>query len=153
VFEVFKNVKYGINLKIGNIEQFVSMIYVSDLSEGIILTAEHAGGTGETYFICDDQPYSWSKVINSLKKIMKKNAFSISVPYPVAYGVAFVIEVFSTLRKKPSILSRQKMKEIQEPFWVISNQKIKSELGYSSKVSLEEGLKMGYDWYKEQNWL
>lgn len=153
VFEAFRNVKFGINLKIGKIEQYVSMIHVFDLAQGIIHTAESDRGLGETYFICNDQTYSWSQVVGEIKKMMSKKPVNLSVPYPVAYGIASIIEFGALLRGKPTILSRQKMLEIREPYWTASNQKIKTELGFSPKLKLEEGLEITYRWYKENHWL
>lgn len=153
VLEAFRNVKYGINLKIGKIEQYVSMIHVFDLAEGIIHTAESKKGIGETYFICDDQTYSWSQIIGEIKSLMGRKPLNLSVPYSVAYGIASFIELVARMRGKPTILDRQKMKEIREQYWMASNVKMKTELGFSPKISLEDGLRITLEWYRENNWI
>jgi dihydroflavonol-4-reductase len=153
VFEAFRNVKYGINLKIGKIEQYVSMIHVYDLAEGIIHAAGNENGIGEIYFICDDQTYSWTQVIEEIKTLMNKNAFNVSVPYWFAYSIASVIELTARIRGKPTILDRQKMKEIKEQYWTATNRKLKSQIGFSPKLFLEQGLKITYDWYKGNQWI
>jgi nucleoside-diphosphate-sugar epimerase len=153
VFEAFRNVKYGVNLKIGKIEQYVSMIHVFDLAEGIIHAAENEKGMHETYFICNDQTYSWTQVIGEIKKLMDKKPFDLSVPYWFAYGIASVIEFVARVRGKPTILDRQKMKELKEQYWTASNQKLRSQLGFSPKLSIEQGLRITYDWYKENLWI
>lgn len=153
VHEAFRNIKNGINLKVGKNEQYVSLIHVFDLAEGIIHTAKHESGIGETYFICNDQIYSWSEIIEIMKKLMGKKAMNLSVPYSVAYGVASFIELAARIRRKPTILDRQKMKEIREQYWTASNQKLKSQLEFSPKLSVEDGLKNTFQWYRENNWL
>jgi nucleoside-diphosphate-sugar epimerase len=129
------------------------MIHVFDLADGIIHTAKHEGGIGETYFICNDQIYSWSEVIEIIKKLMGKKPLNLSVPYSVAYGVASMIELTARIRRKPTILDREKMKEIREHYWTASNQKLKKQLGFSPKLSLEEGFEITYDWYKKNSWI
>ena len=153
VYEAFRNIKNGINLKVGKNEQYVSLIHVFDLAEGIIHTAKHEGGIGETYFICNDPIYSWSEIIEIMKKLVGKKALNLSVPYTVAYGVASVIELTARIRRKPTILDREKMKEIREQFWTASNHKLRSQLGFSPKLSAEEGLKITYNWYKKSSWI
>jgi nucleoside-diphosphate-sugar epimerase len=153
VYEAFRNIKNGINLKVGKNEQYVSLIHVYDLADGIIHAAKHERGIGETYFICNDQNYSWSEIIEIIKKLVGKKAMNLSVPYSVAYGVASFIELAARIRGKPTILDRQKMKEIREQYWTASNQKLKAQLGFSPKLSMEEGFKNTFQWYRENNWL
>ena len=153
VFEVFKNIQHGINLKVGGIDQLVSIIHVHDLARGILLTAESPQSHGQTYFICNDQPIAWSQVTAMLSEIMQKKVLTIPIPYSVAYGVSGVIELIARLRKKPTILNRQKMKEVNARYWVISNEKIKAELGFEPRVPLYEGLKETWQWYRNMGWL
>ncbi|MFQ5582940.1 MAG: NAD-dependent epimerase/dehydratase family protein [Calditrichia bacterium] len=153
VLEVFKNIKRGVSLKVGSVEQYISMIHVFDLAAGIILAAESGQATGKTFFICDDQAYPWSEIVNILKEVMGRRAVNVTVPYPLAYGVATVAELLSKMKGKPTVLNRRMMKEIQQPNWVISNKKIKTELHFSPGISLDKGLKITYDWYREHKWL
>jgi len=153
VFEVFKNIKFGINLKVGSKEQHVSLIHVLDLAEGIIHAMESPKGIGEIYFICNEKIYKWSEVVNKLSEIMNKKPITLPIPTNMAYGVSAAIELWANIRNKPTILNRQKIREVTEPYWTISNHKIKTELGFSPKISLEEGLRMSVEWYRENGWL
>jgi nucleoside-diphosphate-sugar epimerase len=153
VFEVFKNVKFGVNLKVGIKEQYVSLIHVFDLAEGIIHAMEASKGKGEIYYICNEEIYEWSEVVNKLSKIMHKKPITLPIPTSLAYGVSAAIELWANIRKQPTILNRQKIREVTEPFWTISNRKIRTELGFIPKLSLEDGLRITVEWYKENGWL
>ncbi|NOX37348.1 MAG: NAD-dependent epimerase/dehydratase family protein [Calditrichaeota bacterium] len=153
VFQVFKNLKWGIELKIGGREQWVSIIHVFDLARGIVLAATHPASAGETYFVCNDDVYPWSHITRLLQQIIGKKAVTLSIPYPIAYGAAAIIEAVAYLRRKPTILNRQKMREVRQPYWGISNRKIKQQLGFRQSISLEEGLRQTFQWYLEQGWL
>lgn len=152
VFEVFRNVHYRVNLKVGS-DPVVSIIHAFDLARGIILAAEHPKSAGEAYFICNEEPCVWSEVIEILQKLMDKKVINIPVPYPVAYSVSAVIEAFSHISGKPTILNRQKMREVSAGYWIASTQKIQEQLGYASQFSLYEGLKNTLKWYRENGWL
>ncbi len=153
VYEVFKNVSHGINLKVGQGDQCISLIHVWDLARGIIQAALHPNGIGETYFICNDTPVWWSEMIALIGRIMQRKVRTIAIPYPIAYGVATLLEVVAYLRKQPTILNRQKMAEIKQPYWVISNQKIKQELGFHQQLSLESAIRNTVAWYQTNGYL
>lgn len=153
VFEAFRNVKYGINLKIGKAEQYVSLIHVFDLAEAIVHTAQSDKGCGETYFVCNDQPYPWSEIVGLIKDIMGKRTIDLSVPYAVAYGIASFTEAAAKLRGKATILNRQKMQEIRQPYWTVSNQKMKAQLKFSPQLSLQQGIRITLEWYRQNGWL
>ena len=153
VFEVFKSVQNRLNLKVGAHDPIVSIIHVWDLARGIIRAAEHPKSTGEIYFIANEDPCRWSSVIKMLEDKMSRKVLNIPVPYPVAYGVGGVVEVFSKISGKPSILNRQKMREVNAGFWVLSVEKIKAELGFACEISLDEGFQNTLDWYRSEGWL
>lgn len=153
VFEVFKNVKAGINLKVGTHDPVVSIIHVFDLARGIILAAGHPRATGEIYNICNEEPCLWSEVVSILEKVMGKKVRNISIPYALAYGFGGVMELVGKISGKPGILSRQKIREVNAGYWVFSSKKIKEQLGFTTEISLEEGLRETYRWYVENGWL
>ena len=153
VFEVFKNVKAGVNLKVGSRDPVVSIIHVFDLARGIILAAENSRSTGEIYNICNDDPCEWSEVVAILQKVMHKKVLNIPIPYSLAYGFGGVMELVAKIQGKPSILSRQKIREVNAGYWAFSNRKIKEQLGFEAQMSLEDGLRETYQWYVENGWL
>ncbi|RMH77239.1 MAG: NAD-dependent epimerase/dehydratase family protein [Calditrichaeota bacterium] len=153
VFEVFRNIRRGINVKVGRTDQLVSIIHVLDLARAILLAAEHPDSTGQTYFVCNDTPCAWSEVIAILQRLMQRRARTIAIPYPVAYAFAGILELAARVQRKPTILNRQKIREVSCPYWVISNEKIRRELGYASQFTLEEGLRNTLEWYRAEGWL
>jgi nucleoside-diphosphate-sugar epimerase len=153
VFEVFKNVHHRVNLKVGSVEPVVSIIHAFDLSRGIILAAEHPKSAGETYFICNEDPCAWPEVIDTLQKLMNKKVLNIPIPYPVAYSFGAVMEAVAHISGKPTILNRQKMREVNAKYWIASARKIREQLGYTTQLSLEEGLKNTLEWYRKNKWI
>jgi len=153
VLNFFKNMKWRINLQVGNVDQLVSLIYVEDLAEGIIRAALSPNSTGETYFLCEEPPYRWSQFARITAQIMEKKYITVRVPYFLAFGMATLLEIISQIRKKPTILNRQKMREIKQPYWAISCQKAKNDFGFRTNVPLPEGIKRTVDWYQQEGWL
>ena len=153
VFEVFKSVKNRMNLKVGSGDPYVSIIHVHDLARGIIEAAKNPAAIGQTYFIGNPDPCYWSEVITILEELMDRKVINVPIPYPLAYGFGAVMEFFGRLGGKPTILNRQKIREVNAGNWVISSKKIQDELGYNTRLSLREGLAQTLEWYKKAGWL
>ena len=153
VFEVFKNVKAGVNLKVGSHDPVVSIIHVYDLARGIIAASQHEKAAGEIFNICNSAPCVWGDVVNTLKAVMGKRVLNVPIPQPIAYGVAGVMELISRINGRPSILNRQKILEVSAGYWVFSSEKMRQQLGYQTEISLEKGLRDTYQWYVENKWL
>ncbi len=152
-FEVYRSVKRGVNLKVGSHDTCASMIHVFDLADGIIEAGLHSAGVGKTYFICDDDYYRWSTIVQKLEAMFGKKVRDVRVPYRVAVAVAGVAEWVGRVQRKPSIISRQKMREVSQPYWIAKNDRIKQDMGYRSRLTLDEGLRLTYDWYRHNSWL
>ncbi len=153
ILNFFKNLKAGFNLTVGKVDQWLSLVYVEDLARGILQAAFSPEAVGKTYFLCEDQAYFWSQVSRLATDIMGKSVRTVHVPYGVAYLVASILELVSKIRRKPTILNRQKMKEIRQPYWGISNQRARKDLGYRTHVPLEAGIKRTIEWYQQMGWL
>ena len=153
VLNFFKNMKRGINLQVGNVDQLVSLIYAEDLAEGIIRAAMSNTSAGETYFLCEEPPYRWSHFARVSAEVMGKKYVTVRIPYFLAFGIAMILEATSRIQKKPTILNRQKMREIKQPYWAITCQKAKNHFAFQSNVALPEGIARTVNWYRKEGWL
>ncbi|MFZ0388911.1 MAG: NAD-dependent epimerase/dehydratase family protein [Calditrichia bacterium] len=149
----FKNIQKGLNLQVGKLDQLVSLVYVEDLARGIMQAALSDYTPGETYFICDDRPFYWSQVAALSARIMQKKYWTVRFPLPLVKGAAWGIEQYSRYRKKPSILNRQKMQEINQENWVVDPSKAQEHFGYETRFPLVKGMENTIDWYKKAGWL
>ncbi len=153
ILNFFKNLKAGFNLTVGKVDQWLSLVYVEDLARGILQAGFAENSSGRTYFLCEDRAYFWSQVSRVATDILGKSVRTIHVPYGVAYLVASILELVGKISKRPTILNRQKMKEIRQPYWGISNLRARKELGYRTNFPLEEGIRRTIEWYGKMGWL
>ncbi|MFH0947772.1 MAG: NAD-dependent epimerase/dehydratase family protein [Elusimicrobiota bacterium] len=152
VFIFFDYAKKGF-LPIPSDEKFINISYVSDIVDGIISSALSEKAKGQTYFIGDDKVFSWNDLCEILKKVVNPKAHIIKVPYSIFWTSAFFSEIFARIKSKPSFVSFDKLKEMKQKSWLLSSAKAKSDFGYSPKISLEEGVKITHNWYKNKGWL
>ena len=149
----FKFIQMGILPKIGSIQQLFSLCYVKDLVKAMQLCRETELESGEILNIADPQPYSWDEFGRVASQVLNKQLKSVRFPYPVAYLITLFSEILGKIRKQPSILSRDKFKEMKQEGWVIDTQKAVDVLSFYPDYTLLEGLQETLGWYLEHGWL
>jgi len=132
----FKTFQSGLNSVIGFGEKYLSLVYVEELVDGIILAAESENSNGQIYFICMDKAYNWDEIGNLTSKVLNKKAIKLTLPHSVVFTVGYIAEFFSKFQKNAATLNIEKCKDITQIRWVCSNEKAKRELGYKQKLSL-----------------
>lgn len=152
VFVFFNYAKKGF-LPIPSDEKFINISYVSDIVDGIISASLSEKAKGQTYFIGDAQIFSWRDLCEVLKKIVNPKARIIKTPYFIFWASAFFSEIIARLKNKPSLVSFDKLNELKQKNWLFSIDKARRDFNYSPKVSLEEGVKITYNWYLKNGWL
>lgn len=153
IFEFFKAVKGGMFPMIGRHDKRVSLVYVRDLVEGIILAGETDVSVGRTYFVSSEDDYSMRAVADLMAALMHRSLRTFAIPRSVAYGVALVAEGAAAVMRKPPVINRDKVADLSQAFWICSIERARTELGYNPRVPLEEGLRETIAWYKSEGWL
>lgn len=152
VFVFFKYVKKGF-FPLPSAEKFINISFISDIVGGIIAAAESERAKGQTYFVGDDTVFSWRSLGKVLGKTINPKTKIIKIPEFIFYISAFFSEILAKLKNEPPIVSFDKLNEMKQKKWLFSIEKAKNDFGYIPKVTLEEGIKIAYDWYIEKGWL
>lgn len=153
VFIYFKTFAAGLNSVIGFDTKYLSLVYVEDLADGIILAAEKEISSGNIYFICFDNPYNWDEIGDITSKLLGKKAIKLRLPHFLVYSVGYISELFSVFSNNPPTLNVEKCRDITQLRWVCTNEKAKRELGFKTAFTLEESFAKTIQWYKEMKWM
>ncbi len=152
-FVLFKNVKKGIIPVPGDGRQQVSIVYISDLIDGIYLATVNEKADGEIFFISDDRAVSFAQLGQIISTALHKKAIPLHIPLWLVQGLAFLSVGVSKITGKPPLLNGDKVLEMRQPGWVCSNEKAKKLLGFQPGVEVEEGMAATAEWYKKNGWL
>ncbi len=153
LYKTFMLINKGFFLMLGDGQIKISIIHVEDLVNAIITATEHPS-SGETYFVSNDEGYSWKEIGQSVGKALNKtHVLKVKIPVSIAYPVAFFYDCLSLITRKPVLINRQKILEMRQSAWLCSNRKIKKDLGWKPKVSLDMGIKQTADWYIKEGWI
>ena len=142
----------GWSLAIGAGDRWFSSVYVADLVDGLIRTAD-AAPPGRTYYLAHSKPTTWTGFAAAAADIMGIRPRVVRIPMRAAYAVGFCAEIWAQATRRAGIISRDKIAEAQHSYWVCDPGRAQAELGWSAATSLEQGLTQTLVWYKEAGWI
>jgi nucleoside-diphosphate-sugar epimerase len=152
VYRVFKAAASGAQVKIGAPESYFSFIYVTDLVDGLLLAALPRAA-GKTYFLANPNPVSWTEFGATAALTMVKRIRTLTLPVWVAYLAGSVADLLSRLTGRPGILSRDKILDARQRYWICDPARAVNDLGFHAQTSLREGVAATLEWYREAQWL
>lgn len=149
----FKFVSKGIEPALGWDDRYLSLCYVTDLTEALILAGNRERARGEVYFIAHDEVWDWRGVSREAAAALGVKTRMVRVPKVVLFGAATLAELAATLSGKVATLNRERARVMLEELWLCDVGKAKQELGFVPRVGFGEGAKLTTAWYREQGWL
>ena len=149
----FQLINKGIIPFFGFKENYLSLVYVKDLAQGLILAAESKKSSGQIYFLTDGKTYSWSEAFGIVRDSLGVKAIRLKIPKSLLITFAFFSEAFTRLLGKTPLLHLGRAKELCQRFWISDTSKAKTELGFVPEYDLKKGSLETVKWYKENKWL
>jgi nucleoside-diphosphate-sugar epimerase len=131
----------------------ISLCYVRDIIQAILLAAESQEAKGEIFFLSDGDEYGMDEVGDVFAQAMGVTPLSIPCPKWVIFGIASFLEFFSKLTKRPSLLNRGMAEQMIQENWSCDITKARKVLGFEPQIHLSQGAKLTVDWYRKENWL
>jgi nucleoside-diphosphate-sugar epimerase len=143
----FKMIKKGVFPNWGKC--YYSLLYVDDLVQGIIASAENKKAEGKIYFLSDSKVYTDEEIAAEISSVLDVKVTRLKVPKFIMLFFAFLGEKIS----ERGIINRDKMRELRYSHWICDAKKAREEIGFLPKVGLKEGIKWTADWYMIHRWL
>ncbi len=153
IYTFFKLLSRKIKPCLSGEDQHLSLCYVEDIIQAILLAAQSREPSGEIFFLSDGQDYAMEEVGDVFARAMGVNAFSIRIPEWTMASVASFSEYLSKLSRRPPLLSKGKVEEILQRNWVCDITKARAALGFEPRIPLKQGAELTYQWYKREKWL
>lgn len=150
--KLFKHINRGNFRMIGKGKALYHLTFVTDIVNGIILAGEKNKINGEIFTIGGNEYLPLDELVSIIAKILKKKVSGIHIPYLPVYIASFFCEILCRpFGIEPPLFRRRLDFFTKDRAFDIS--KAKKILGYSPKVSLEEGLKITAEWYLKEGML
>jgi len=155
VLQFIRMLQKGLVLGAGDVKkQRLSLVYVADLVRGLAMAAESPAGRGEIYYITSPKGYSWEELSAiAARELGVKHMLRISLPKSLMKMLGYAAGLVSSVTGRSGFLNPDKVNEMVQDYWVCSPGKAEKQLGFTSAVSLEEGMHTTIAWYREKGWL
>lgn len=144
---MFQMMKKGFFFDLGKC--YYSLLYVDDLVQGILLSAEKREAIGKTYFLCEGTIHTGEEIAMEISSALQVNARAVRIP-------KFIMPFFAAISEKinkQGIINRDRVEDFRHTHWICDSGKAQEELGFSPKVGLKEGIRWTADWYRIHRWL
>jgi len=135
---LFRAVKKGRYVFIGDGESVNHPVFVDDLIRGILLVIEK-GRSGEVYIIGGERPVTKKELVYSIADALGVSRPRFRVPFWIAAATAPVLEALGRTFRFEPILTRSRVMMMADNFgYTIA--KARDELGYAPATGLDEGI-------------
>jgi dihydroflavonol-4-reductase len=152
-FPLFKLASCGIQPRLAGEGQRFSLCYVGDVVRGLLLVAEKEESRGEIFFLSDGRDYGWKEIGDAFARAAGRKTLCVPVPRSFIWTYAVAAEMVAAIRRRAAVINRDKVMEMVQPGWVCDNDKSRRLLGFEPQVTLDEGARLTFGWYKEAKWL
>jgi nucleoside-diphosphate-sugar epimerase len=151
-FTYFDLVNRRLQLKLGRNERKITLIYIRDLIDLILLALENEAAVGQTYFGCA-QVLTYDDLSAAISRVLDKRTVRITLPVSVLTPIALGAKLQERITRRPAMLNGQRVKDMRQPYWLCSGKKARMELGFEPHTDLETAVRETVEWYQENGWL
>jgi len=135
---------FGVFLHLGG-SNTIPFTYVDNCAEAIVLAGLKKGVEGEVFNVVDDDLPSSRRFLRLYKRNVRRFT-SIYVPHVVSYTLCWLWEMYSNWSEGqlPPVFNRRRW----HAYWKktrYSNERTKAQLGWTPKVSMEEGFRRYFE--------
>lgn len=153
IFTLFKIMNKGIAPIVGDGEDpKISLLYIDDLIQAILLAADQKQAGVHTYFVSGNRDTNWNEITEIVKTVLGKKLIPIKLRSTWVKNIAGIVETTASFFGTYPVINREKANEMVLE-WTCSHQKAMDELHYNPEYTLEEGISRTIRWYKKHNWL
>lgn len=147
--EIISLLKRSEMVLIGRGDADAGLCYVDNLTDALVLSGNPTLGRGRAYNIADGLGVTWKQLVDSLADTAGLSRANRSIPRSFAYGLGWILEQWGGLRKssRRPLLTRMSV-ELLGTSQNFPADRAREELGWTPKISFEEGLRKMEEWIK-----
>lgn len=128
--------------------QLLDLVYVDDVVDALLLAGTRTNAAGQAYNVTDGATRTLREIIDMLSRVLGQPLKTIRVPYTLALAFSALSVAWSRLAhpSEEPLISPLAVRTMNRPHHY-SIKKIRDELEYEPKISLEHGLERTLSWY------
>jgi nucleoside-diphosphate-sugar epimerase len=133
---------------IGDGNNLLNIIHAADVATGAILAANHSGAIGQAYNLSSEGEMTQRVFLGHLCAALGLPPIKRQLPYWFAFSGGFLAEIIGrAIRlRRPPHFTRYAVALIGRPTR-FSTERARTELGWSQRVEVVDGVRETLDWY------
>ena len=164
MLKMFRSVKKGLHFVPHRLPYQFSTVHVRDLVDAMQSAARQGrrlagkddldGGqyTGIYFTASDDLP-TYADIGREIARTLGRRVFVRRLRTPMVWLIAGICEATARVLRRPLIMNFDKMREATAGSWTCDCERAKTELGFSARFPLAEGLADSTEWYRKEGLL
>lgn len=150
---LFQGARRGLLPLVGAPTRRLSLIYSSDLAEGLLAVGRAPGARGRALFVTHPEPVRQDALALALARTLGRPARLLRLPPSAARLVGSLASLTAQLTGAAPLLNRERVREVGEGHWVCSAEGALAVAGWRAPTPLEEGLARTAAWYRAEGLL
>ncbi len=118
-----------------------SWIHSSDVHSAHVLALKNGAPGRAVYAIDDGAPRSIQEILDALGKVFGRTVRRVPLPMALAWPVAWANEQRARWTQKPTLFTRDKLRDLRVPHWAADTSAIRRDLGWTPRHDLCSGFK------------
>ena len=153
IFAYFRVVRAGLRPELVPASR-LSMVYVGNLVDALLLALDQPQRTGQrVYHVADRGVLTMSLVARWIAHVYGRRALRIPVPRTTLAVAGLPLAAAGRLLRRDLLLSRDKLREIAQPAWLLATSRIADQLGYRPRLDTRDAIALTAQWYLDHGWL
>ncbi len=148
---LWRIMKRGIAPAPGNRSNRFSLIQVDDLADALLAILHQSEAAGQVFELDDGNMagYNMADVAAAASAIMERDVRVRTIPAFLIYFAGMLGSLGSLVTRKPSMLSRHKVRELLHPDWVCHGRRLNDTQLWSPALPIDTGLERTLRSYAE----
>jgi len=153
-FLMTQSIKRHIDIAAGWTPQEITFVYVQDVVQAVFKSMETPKAEGKAYFLSDGEIYD-SRSYSDLVQLCLGDPWVLHLKLPLFLlrTICWVSGKISRLTGKMNALNDDKYNILSQRNWQCDIEPATRDFGYTPRWSLERGVQVSIEWYKEEKWL
>ena len=133
--------------------QTFSMVFVKDLAEATVACLTNPEAGKQIFNVASHEIVTSHTLSREIAAQMGVRTLTLHLPLAFLWWACAGQELLSRLTSRPSVLSRQKYRELGAPGWVCDPTLLRTQAGFVCQTSLPTGVSQTLTWYRLEGWL
>ncbi len=150
--KLFRMVAHRKFAMLGSGNTFIHLVYISDLVDAFILAAQSPNAVGRVYIAAGERYITLNNLVQTIARATSVTVPKVHIPVaPVHFLSGICEDVCKTIHVEPPIFRRRVDFFIKDRAFDIT--RARTEIGYSPRIDVDEGVSRTVAWYSEQGLL